>query len=182
MLSYLRTLRPGIMLLWCYLIWYLAMLRFYFDPRPSLWINSLGISVVIGTGLILSVMPVGGPRAMEKWAVARLFLMPFAVSSFAALIKDHGFTVIFSPSLGENAIAAMLEPHEAAAALKVSGVFSLQDSDQALAVLARLGFRQIGLARSYLFIDGAWRDHVLAARLNPAFDASIFNARLFRPA
>ena len=26
MLSYLRTLRPGIMLLWCYLIWYLGTL------------------------------------------------------------------------------------------------------------------------------------------------------------
>ena len=35
---------------------------------------------------------------------------------------------------------------------------------------------------SYLFIDGAWRDHVLTARLNPAFDASIFNSRPFRPA
>ena len=103
---YFGHLRTGKITLWCYLIWYLAMLRFYFDPRPSLWINSLGISVVIGTGLILSVMPAGGPRAMEKWAVARLFLMPFAVSSFAALIKDHGCTVIFSPSLGENAIAA----------------------------------------------------------------------------
>ena len=84
---YFGHLRTGKITLWCYLIWYLAMLRFYFDPRPSLWINSLGISVVIGTGLILSVMPAGGPRAMEKWAVARLFL-------------------IFSPSLGENAIAA----------------------------------------------------------------------------
>lgn len=103
---YFGHLRTGKIALWCYLIWYLAMLRFYFDPRPSLWINSLGISVVIGSGLILSVMPAGGLRAMEKWAVARLFMMPLAVSSFAALIKDHGFTVIFSPKLSENVIAA----------------------------------------------------------------------------
>jgi ribosomal-protein-alanine N-acetyltransferase len=31
-----------------------------------------------------------------------------------------------------------------------------------------------GLARDYLFINGAWRDHVLNARINPRFDASVF--------
>jgi ribosomal-protein-alanine N-acetyltransferase len=49
-------------------------------------------------------------------------------------------------------------------------------------LLARLGFIQEGYARDYLFIDGAWRDHVLTARLNPAFDASIFSSRPSRPA
>jgi len=37
------------------------------------------------------------------------------------------------------------------------------------AVLARLGFQVEGLAPNYLYIDGAWRDHVLTALLNPAF-------------
>lgn len=36
-------------------------------------------------------------------------------------------------------------------------------------VLQRLGFRSIGLARDYLCIDGAWRDHVLCERVNLAF-------------
>ena len=49
-------------------------------------------------------------------------------------------------------------------------------------LLERLGFLKEGLAKDYLFIDGAWRDHVLTARLNPAFDASIFSSRRFRPA
>jgi ribosomal-protein-alanine N-acetyltransferase len=33
-------------------------------------------------------------------------------------------------------------------------------------VLARLGFRIEGYAREYLFIDGAWRDHVLTSLTN----------------
>lgn len=38
------------------------------------------------------------------------------------------------------------------------------------ALLARLGFERIGLAPQYLFVDGAWRDHVQSQRLNPHFD------------
>ena len=34
-------------------------------------------------------------------------------------------------------------------------------------VLKRLGFRKEGLAKDYLFIGGAWRDHVMTALLNP---------------
>jgi ribosomal-protein-alanine N-acetyltransferase len=39
-------------------------------------------------------------------------------------------------------------------------------------LLQRLGFRREGLAENYLFIDGAWRDHVLTALVNPDFDPS----------
>ncbi|MEO3432795.1 GNAT family N-acetyltransferase [Inquilinus sp. CAU 1745] len=34
-------------------------------------------------------------------------------------------------------------------------------------VLEKLGFEREGFARDYLFIDGAWRDHVLTALTNP---------------
>ncbi len=37
-------------------------------------------------------------------------------------------------------------------------------------LLQQLGFMQEGLARDYLFIDGAWRDHVLTALTHPAFE------------
>ena len=36
-------------------------------------------------------------------------------------------------------------------------------------LLRRLDFVVEGYARDYLFIGGAWRDHVLTARINPAF-------------
>ena len=42
---------------------------------------------------------------------------------------------------------------------------------RSLALLARLGFEREGLARKYLFIDGAWRDHVMTARINPDWAA-----------
>jgi len=41
-------------------------------------------------------------------------------------------------------------------------------------LLQRLGFRKEGFAADYLFINGAWRDHVLTALLNPRFDAAVF--------
>ena len=48
----------------------------------------------------------------------------------------------------------------------------LPENQRSAALLARLGFVREGLAKDYLYIDGAWRDHVLNAITNPAFDAS----------
>jgi ribosomal-protein-alanine N-acetyltransferase len=56
------------------------------------------------------------------------------------------------------------------------------DNERSGRLLERLGFVREGLAKDYLFINGAWRDHVLTARVNRAFDASIFSSRRFRPA
>ena len=52
----------------------------------------------------------------------------------------------------------------------------LPDNLRSAALLARLGFERIGIARNYLYIAGAWRDHVLNQKLNPEFDAGVFAA------
>ena len=43
------------------------------------------------------------------------------------------------------------------------------ENTRSAAVLRRAGFREEGLARDYLFIDGAWRDHVMTALTNPRY-------------
>jgi [ribosomal protein S5]-alanine N-acetyltransferase len=44
------------------------------------------------------------------------------------------------------------------------------ENARSAALLARLDFERIGLAPEYLFIDGAWRDHVQTHKLNPNFE------------
>ena len=98
LINYLRNLSAGRLVLWCYLIWYLVVLVRYFDPNPHLWLTSLGLSGIIGFALYLSTAGAGNRTfKLERWQLFRLFLMPFCVSSFAALVKGRGFVLIFSP-------------------------------------------------------------------------------------
>jgi len=106
MLGYLRGLPGPRALLWCYLIWYAFAVTRYFDPAPALWASSLGLSLIIGTGLYVSTAYAGRARThVGFWPVFRFYLMPFCVSSFAALIKGHGFVLIFHPNLADNVMA-----------------------------------------------------------------------------
>lgn len=103
-LRYFRTLSPGKITLWCYLIWWGVTVYFRFDPTPAIWLNALGISAVIGVALKLSVGGAGGAKA-DPWVTFRLFWMPFAVSSFSSLIKGHGYVLIFPADLRELAVS-----------------------------------------------------------------------------
>jgi hypothetical protein len=103
---YLAALTMPRLVLWCYLIWYGFVLERYFDPSPRLWLSSLGIAAIIGSGLYLSTAHGGRTRTrLEPWQIARLYMMPFCVSSFAALIKGRGFVLVFDPSWAANAVA-----------------------------------------------------------------------------
>lgn len=108
-INYLKHLALARLVLWCYLIWYLVMVVLYFDPAPAIWLTSLGLSVVIGIALNLSVVPSAAAPTVAPgaaWQKFRLFLIPFCVSSFATLVKGQGFVLIFSSRLTENALAA----------------------------------------------------------------------------
>lgn len=96
-------------ILCCYFIWYAFMSARYFDPSPRLWLTSLGLSVIIGFVLYVSTTQVGSRQVkLERGQILRLFLVPFCVSSFAALIKGQGFILVFSPHLRDDLIAGGL--------------------------------------------------------------------------
>ena len=118
---YLANLNTGRLILWCYLIWYAVNVANHFDPAPRVWITSAGLSGVIGFALLISTRNSSrGTTQLDRWQIFRLFLMPFCVSSFAALVKDAGYILIFSPSARENAAGLT------AIALFVAGVIVLK--------------------------------------------------------
>jgi len=103
--SYFARLNAGRTILWCYLIWYCVNVWNHFDSRPRLWLTSLGLSMIIGVALVISTRNSSkGTTQLEFWQTFRLFLMPFCVSSFSALVKDAGYTLVFPPTLRENLI------------------------------------------------------------------------------
>jgi hypothetical protein len=105
LLRYLANLTTGRVILWCYAIWYIVNVATHFDPRPRLWLTSIGLSAIVGMALLLSTRASSrGATELDRWQVFRLFLMPFCVSSFAALVKDAGYVLIFPPTWKENLI------------------------------------------------------------------------------
>ena len=102
-LHYLAELTTGRIVLWCYAIWYGVNVVQHFDARPRLWLTSLGLSVIVGTALLISTRSASrGTTKLDRWQIFRLYLMPFCVSSFAALVKDAGYVLVFPPSAREN--------------------------------------------------------------------------------
>lgn len=107
-LRYLAALTLPRFILWCYFIWWWGVAVPYFDPSLRLWLSSLGISAIIGTGLLLSTAYAGQTKMqLSRWVIARLYMMPFFVSSFAALIKDRGFFLVFHPNWTGNLAPAL---------------------------------------------------------------------------
>jgi len=103
LLRYLGRLTLNRLILWCYLLWYLTIVSLYFDPSLELWLSSLGMSGIIGFALVLSTT--SGQHRPDGWTIMRLFLMPFCVSSYAAIIKGRGFWLIVPPVWWHTALA-----------------------------------------------------------------------------
>jgi hypothetical protein len=109
LIRYLRNLTNGRLVLWCYFIWYLVVLVRYFEPNGQLWLTSFGLSLIIGFALYVNTTHSGPVRVrLGFWPTVRLFMMPFCVSSFSALVKGRGFVLIFSPNVWEIAAAVGL--------------------------------------------------------------------------
>src|SRR5262245_3905727 len=108
LLCYLGSLTKGRIILWCYAIWYGVNVANHFDARSRIWLTSIGLSAIIGTALLISTRSSSqGTTQLDGWQILRLYLMPFCVSSFAALVKDAGYILIFPPSWRENLIGCV---------------------------------------------------------------------------
>lgn len=98
LVRYLAGLSAGRYVLWCYFVYWAVVVARYFDPNPWLWLTAVGLSGIIGFALYVNTTRSGAARVrLGGWPTFRLFLTPFCVSSFAALVKDRGFVLIFSP-------------------------------------------------------------------------------------
>ena len=93
MVAYFASLKAPKLILWCYLAWYVAIVARYFDPMPTLWMSSIGIAAIIGFALTLATQQQG--QRADRWVRFRLYLFPFCVSSYSALIKGKGFILLF---------------------------------------------------------------------------------------
>jgi hypothetical protein len=80
-----------------------VVLFHYFDPSLRIWLTSVGLAAIVGTALYISSTAQG--NKLGAWQVIRLYLMPFFVSSFAALVKGRGFILVFSPNPMEIVLA-----------------------------------------------------------------------------
>ena len=102
----LHNLPTGPTILWRYfLCWALSIVN-HLDSTPRIWLTSVGLSGIIGAALLISTQSQSSGRWVwpDRWVTFRLFLMPFCVSSFSALVKSAGYILVFPPSWRENAI------------------------------------------------------------------------------
>lgn len=99
-MRYFANLSIGRIVLWCYFIWYCFFCARYFDPSAQLWGTAAGIAGIVGIALLLGTW--SSDTRLASWTTAHLFLMPFCVSSFSALVKGLDFYVVFSPRPWEN--------------------------------------------------------------------------------
>ena len=104
--TYLINMKVSILILWCYVTWYLTMVIFYMKTDIDLWMNSLGISLLVGFALVLATGGFSKSRVEnELWQIVRLFLCPFLVSSFSNVTLGENFFLVFSPNFNENLLA-----------------------------------------------------------------------------
>lgn len=91
--------------------------------------------------------------------VRGLFQAAYMGYALAKRAERHGY-------MTEAARASLQYMFETARLHRIMANYQPQN-DRSAAVLRKLGFTIEGTARNYLYIGGAWRDHVLTSLTNP---------------
>lgn len=122
------------------------------------------------------------PRDVTDLVIGRINYTQIARGPFQSCMLGYAIDAAYEGrGLMREALEATIEHVFSVLRLHRIQANYVPENERSGNLLARLGFEREGLARDYLYINGAWRDHVLTARRNPAFDASIFTRRS-RPA
>ena len=119
-----------------------ALLRWWLQPLQgsSRLVGSIGLSQIARGAF---------QNAMLGYAIDAEFQGQGLMREALQAAIDHAF----SPSVHLHRIQANVRP----------------ENGRSVALLKRLGFEDEGLAREYLIINGAWRDHRMFALRNAAF-------------
>jgi ribosomal-protein-alanine N-acetyltransferase len=117
-------------------------LRWWLEPRdaPSLLVGSIGLSQIARGAFQNAMLGYAIDGACQGQGLMREALQA---------VIDHAF----SPAVNLHRIQANVRP----------------ENTRSTALLQRLGFDDEGLARQYLYIDGAWHDHRMYALRHSGF-------------
>ena len=133
--------------------------------RLAASLAAIGAGTMIGWWLFAPGMP---DSALGQIHLSQIARAPFCNAllgySIDAAHEGRGLMREALDAALADAFGARIGLHRVQANVRPENVRSL-------ALLERLGFEREGLAREYLFIDGAWRDHVLTARRAPGWAA-----------
>ena len=108
MIRYLAGISSGRFVLWCYFIYWIVIVVRYFEASIQIWLTSLGLSAIIGFALYINTTRSGASRVqLGWWPTFRLFLTPFCVSSFSALVKGKDYPRILEAALAAAGCGAL---------------------------------------------------------------------------
>jgi len=113
------------------------------------------------------------PLNAPELIIGSVHLSQINQGAFCNAVLGYGLDAQFvGRGVMHEALAAVIqEAFEGALNLHRLQAAVRPENTRSLNLLQRSGFETEGLARDYLFIDGAWRDHHLLARRNPGFKA-----------
>lgn len=114
-------------------------------------------------------------RGAPSQVIGRINYTQIARGPFQSCILGYALDVAFERRglMQEGLRATIAHVFEALRLHRIQASY-MPENVRSGRLLQKLGFRREGVAPQYLFIDGAWRNHVVTALINPRFDDAIF--------
>jgi ribosomal-protein-alanine N-acetyltransferase len=111
------------------------------------------------------------PGRAAQYAIGQIHLSQIARGPFCNAMLGYSIDAVHEGRglMREALAAALADVFSERVALHRVQANVRPENERSLGLLARLGFEREGLARRYLFIDGAWRDHVITALRHPSW-------------